>query len=74
MGHFFGLRWQAQRDTALLATFALASKLSGTLNRSTFYVAKLTKEKRCGANFPPSKNAVLSPFCTPQSWRSVPRN
>ena len=52
MGHFFGLRWQAQRDTASLATFALASKLSGTLNRSTFYVAKLTKEKRCGATLP----------------------
>jgi len=41
--HFFGLRWQAQRDAALLAAFALAdyqsgdtSKLSGTLNQSDF--------------------------------------
>jgi hypothetical protein len=43
LAHFFGLRWQAQRGTALLVAFALAdhlsgdtSKLSGTLNRSGF--------------------------------------
>jgi hypothetical protein len=45
-----------QRDAALLAAFALGDhqsgdfpKLSGTLNRSTFLAAKLSKEKRRGA-------------------------
>jgi hypothetical protein len=43
LGGIFGLRWEMQRDAALLAAFALGDhqsgdfpKLSGTLNRSTF--------------------------------------
>ena len=33
MAHFFGVRWQAQRDAALLAIFAFAEHQSGDTSR-----------------------------------------
>jgi hypothetical protein len=33
LAHFFGVRWQARRDVALLATFAFAGHQSGDTSK-----------------------------------------
>ena len=67
LGAHFGLRWQSQRDAALLAAFGSAIRSSaihrsypGTPNRSALLAAELSKESGVARCFPThSKNAAV---------------